>query len=168
MLICPATAIIVFLFYRSFALLGASIAIFVIAVFLIRTSDGVNASYRLLQWLKGQKDAELRKNDVVYAELSLSIISTWRTLLIMVAVVSMVAAPWGNLIPDAIAFMTSSFLITVFSLVYPPIAIYSHEVAIVTTLYIIPLGIALLWLIYQSISGLSLHINKPATKLGNL
>jgi hypothetical protein len=157
-LICPATGIVVYLFYRSFAFLGASIAIIFIAVFLIRTSDSVKASYGLLAWLRKQGDSELKKNDVVYAEVSLKTLSKWRMILLIVAVLSLVAAPWGEIIPEAVALATSGFLSTVVTLVYPPIATYSHEIAVVVTLYAIPLSIAVLYLLYKSISRLSMVV----------
>jgi hypothetical protein len=159
-LICPATAIVVYLFYRSFAFLGAAIAIIFIAVFLIRTSDGVKASYGLLSWLRKQDDSEFKKNDVVYAEISLKALSKWRMILLIVAVLSLVAAPWGELIPEAVALATSGFLIMVFTLVYPSVAIYSHEIAIIVTLYMIPLSIALLYLIYKSITRFSFVVSE--------
>ena len=128
------------------------------AIFLIRTSEGVKASYGLLAWLKKQDDSELKQNDVVYAEISLKILSKWRMILLIVAVLSLVAAPWGEIIPDAVALATSGFLITVFALVYPAVATYSHEIAIIVTLYLIPISIGLLYLLSRSISRISLPV----------
>jgi hypothetical protein len=157
-LIGPTAGMLVYLFYRSFAFFGASIAIIIIAVFLIRTSESVKTSYGLLSYLRTQDDSELKQNDVVYAELSLKIIAKWRMILLIIAVLSLVAAPWGEIIPDAVALATSGFLITVFTLVYPSVATYSHELAIITTLYVIPLSIALLYFLFRLVSRFSTSV----------
>ncbi len=159
-LICPITALLVVLFYRSFALLGASIAVLIIAVFLVRTSENVKSSHRLLSWLRRQDRSELREDDVVYAEVSLKVLTNWRAILIAVALLSMVAAPWGEIIPDAIAYATSSFLITAFSLIYPPVAAFSHRVAVIVILYAIPFAIALLYLLSKSLTRASVLVTE--------
>lgn len=157
-LICPITALLVVLFYRSFAILGASIAVLIIAVFLIRTSGNVKASYNLLAWLRTQDDSELKENDVVYVEISLKTLTKWRMILVIVALLSLIAAPWGELIPEAVALATSGFLIMVFTVVYPPIATYSHEVGILVSLYLIPFALILLYFLFRSVSKLSVSV----------
>ncbi|MHA1951623.1 MAG: hypothetical protein ACW987_17375 [Candidatus Thorarchaeota archaeon] len=157
-LICPITAMIVFIFYKSFAFMGASIAVFIVAVFLIRESSGVKASYGLLSWLRTQDESELREDDVVYAEVSLKTITKWRMILVILALSSLVAAPWGELLPEVVALATSGFLIMVFTLVYPPIAAYSHELGIIVTLYLIPLSLALLYFLFRSMTRLSASV----------
>ena len=157
--IWPTTALLVVIFYRSFAFLGASIAIVIIAVFLIRTSDNVKVSYDLLSWLRKQDGSELKENDIVYAEVSLKTMTNWRRMLVIIAILSLVATPWGELIPQAIALATSGFLITIFSLVYPPVAIISHRLAVIVILYLIPLGIALLYLLYGSTHRVLAYLN---------
>ena len=159
-LICPLTALLVVLFTGSFALLGASIAVLIVAVFLVRTSEDVKASHRLLFWLRRQNRAELGENDIVYAEVSLKVLTTWRAILIAVAVLSLVVAPWGEFIPDAIAYATSGFLITTFSLIYPPVATISHRVAVTVILFVIPIVIALLYLLSKSLTRASILVTK--------
>ena len=159
-LICPITALLVVLFYRSFAFLGASIAVFIIAGFLIRTSSDVRVSYRLLAWLRTQNNSELDENDIVYTETSIKTLTKWRMILVTVALLSLIAAPWGELIPEAVALGTSSFLIMVFMLIYPPIATYSHEVGILVTLYSIPIALALFYILFRSFSRLSVLVTE--------
>jgi hypothetical protein len=101
--IWPTTAILVLFFYRSFAFLGVSITVFIIAAFLIRASDNVKASSELLSWLKTQDDSELKKNDV-------------------------------------------------------PVAIISHGLAIIVVLYLIPLAIALLYLLFGAVNKISTNL----------
>jgi hypothetical protein len=158
-LILPTTATFVVLFYRSFAFLGTSIVVLIVAIFLIRASDNVKASYGLMAWLRTQDDSELKENDVVFVEESLKILTNWRMKLVVIALLSLVVAPWGELIPQAIALATSGFLITIFSLVYPPVAIISHRVAVIVILYLIPLGIALLYLLYGSTHRVLAYLN---------
>ncbi len=153
--IWPTTAILVLFFYRSFAFLGVSITVFIIAAFLIRASDNVKTSSGLLSWLKTQDDSELKKNDVVYAEVSLKTITSWRKTLVVIALLSLVAAPWGELIPQAIALATSGLLITIFTVIYLPVAIISHGLAIIVVLYLIPLAIALLYLLFGAVNKIS-------------
>ncbi|MFW9964673.1 MAG: hypothetical protein ACFFCX_13975, partial [Candidatus Sifarchaeia archaeon] len=94
-LIFPTTATLVVIFYRLFAFLGASIIVLIIAVFLVRTSDNVKASYGLLTWLRTQDNSKLEKNDVAYFEESLRTIKNWRMKLILIALLSLIVAPWG-------------------------------------------------------------------------
>jgi hypothetical protein len=156
--IWPTTAILVLFFYRSFAYLGASIAVYIIAIFLILASDNVKVSYGLLSWLNKQDDSGLKKNDIVYAEISLRTITNWRTTLIFIAIISLIIAPWGELIPQVIAFATSGLLISIFSLIYPPVAIISHRLAVIVVLFIIPLMISLLYLLFGVVNRLSTDI----------
>lgn len=158
-LIFPTTATLVVLFYRTFAILGTSIIVLIIAVFLIRASDNVKASYGLMTWLRRQDASEVKENDVVYVKESLDILTNWRMKLVVIALLSLVIAPWGELIPQAIAFATSGFLITIFTLAYPPMALVSHEIAIIVVLYLIPLGIALLYLLYGSANKVLAYLN---------
>jgi hypothetical protein len=158
-LIHPVTAVIVVLVYRSFVLLGTSILILIIAIFLLMASGNVKASYGLLSWLRTKEHSELNVNDVVYADVSLKTITDWRRNLVVIALFSLMAAPWGELIPQAIALATSGFLITIFTLVYPPVAVISHELAVIMILYLIPLGIALLYLIFGAANRVSAYLN---------
>ena len=155
-LIWPTIGTIVYLFYRSFAFFGASIAVIITAVFLIRTSDDVKVSFGLLSWLRKQEDSELKANDVVYAEICLKIISKWRMILLIMAVLSLIAAPWGEIIPEAVALAASGFFIAIFTLGFPALASYSHNLAFIVTLFLIPLSIALLYLLFRSISRRSM------------
>ncbi len=158
-LIFPTTATVVVIFYRLFAFLGASIIVLIIAVFLIRTSDDVKASYGLLAWIRNQDDSKLGKNDVDYVKESLNTMKNWRTKLVVIALLSFVAAPWGELIPQFIALATSGFLITLFTLVYPPVATVSHRVAVIVILYLIPLGVALVYLLFGSTNRVAAYLN---------
>lgn len=158
-LIFPTTATLVVLFYRAFAILGTSVIVLIIAVFLIRASDNVKASYGLMAWLRRQDASEMKENDVVYVKESLNTLTNWRMKLVVIALLSLVLAPWGELIPQAIAFATSGFLITIFTLAYPPMALVSHEIAIIVVLYLIPLGIALLYLLYGSANKVLAYLN---------
>ena len=154
-LIWPTIAIVVQFVYRSFALLGVSLVVLIFAIFLIRASDDVIASFGLLSWLRKQGNSELKKDDVAYAEVSLKTLTNWRTTLIIIALLSLIVAPWGELIPQALAFATSGLLITIFSLVYPPVAIVSHRLAVIMVLYVIPLAIALLYLLFGVVNRVS-------------
>ena len=151
----PTTAMFVLFFYRSFAYFGASIAVYIIAIFLIIASDNVKVSRGLLSWLKEQDDSELKKNDIVYAEVSLKILTNWRATLIFIALLSLIIAPWGELIPQAIAFATSGLLISIFTLVYPPVALVSHRLAVIVVLFLIPLVLSLLYLLFGAVNKIS-------------
>ena len=158
-LIHPVTGALVVLFYRLFAVLGTSVIVLIIAVFLVMTSGNVRASHGLLSWLKTKDHSELNMNDIVYVDASLKNLIDWRRNLVAIALLSLLIAPWGELIPQAIALATSGFLITIFSLAYPPIAAVSHGLAIIMILYMIPLGIALLYLIFGAANRVSAYLN---------
>ncbi|MFW9968402.1 MAG: hypothetical protein ACFFEA_14710, partial [Candidatus Thorarchaeota archaeon] len=97
---------------------------------------------------------------------SLRTIKNWRMKLILIALLSLIVAPWGELIPQVIALATSGFLITIFTLVYPPVAMVSHRVAVIVILYLIPLGIALMYLLFVSSNRVTAYLN--VEKLRNL
>ncbi|MFW9769804.1 MAG: hypothetical protein ACFFF9_15790 [Candidatus Thorarchaeota archaeon] len=158
-LIHPVTAFLVVLFYRVFAILGVSIIVLIIAIFLVIASGNVKASHGLLSWLRTKDYTELNANDVVYAEVSFKTLTYWRRNLVAIALSSLMLAPWGELIPQGIALATSGFLITIFTLVYPPVAAISHELAIIMILYLIPLGVALLYLISRAANRVSAYLN---------
>lgn len=160
LLIWPTIGLISFLLYKSFAFMGASIAVLIIAGLLIRTSEVVETSYGLLSWLRKQDLSELKENDIVYAEISLKIISKWRMILLIIAVLSLVAAPWGELIPEAVALATSGLLNMIFTLVYPSVSTISPTLAITIILNLIPLSIALVYLISRSFSRLSMFVTE--------
>jgi hypothetical protein len=151
----PTTAIIVLTIYRSFAYFGVSITVFIVAVFLILASDNVTASYGLLSWLRTQNKSEMKKNDIVYAEISLKTIKNWRMTLLVIAILSVIIAPFGELIPQVLALATSGVLVSIFTLVYPPVALVSHQLAVIVVLYLVPLVIALLYLLFGVINRMS-------------
>jgi len=153
--IWPTTAILVLLVYRSFAYFGVSITVFIIAVFLILASDNVTTSYGLLSWLRTQNKSEMKKNDIVYAELSLKTIKNWRMTLFTIAILSLIIAPFGELIPQALALATSGVLVSIFTLVYPPVSLVSHQLAVIVVLYLVPLVLALLYLLFGVINRIS-------------
>jgi len=151
----PVTALIVLLIYRSFAYFGVSITVFVIAVFLILASENVSASYGLLSWLRTQNKSEMKKNDIVYAEISLKTIKNWRMTLLTIAILSLIIAPFGELIPQVLAYATSGILVSIFTLVYPPVALVSHQMAVIVVLYLVPLVLALLYLLFGVVNRIS-------------
>ena len=158
-LILPTAATLVILFYRSLALLGASLAVLIIAILLIRSSDNVMASYGLLSWLRTQDESELKENDVVFIAESIKTITNWRMKLLVIALLSLVAAPWGELLPQAIALATTGFFVAVFTLVYTPIAIVSHRTAVIVVIFLLPLGLALLYLLYGTNNRVLAYLN---------
>jgi hypothetical protein len=146
-LICPLIAILVFVLYKSFAFLGASIAIFIVAAFALRAPTGVNVSYELLSWLKMQKASELKENDIAYTRVSLKTMTRWKITLGALAVASVAAAPWGEVLPDVLANATSGFFVLVLTLIYPPLASYSADLAFIVTLYAFPLLVCMMFIV---------------------
>jgi hypothetical protein len=100
----------------------------------------------------------MKKNDIVYAEISLKTIKNWKMTLLAIAILSLIIAPFGELIPQVLALATSGLLVSIFTLVYPPIALVSHRVAVIVVLFLIPLVLSLLYLLFGAVNRISSDI----------
>ncbi len=142
----PVMVIAVYTLYSSFVFVGASLAVVIAAVFLVFAPGGVTASYSLLTWLKGQDESELKKNDLAYATVSLKSVTDWVKILTFVAFASLIAAPWGELLPELAAMGVSRLFGIVSEVVYPALSTISPEVAFVASIFINVLLVVLAFL----------------------
>ncbi|MHA2209129.1 MAG: hypothetical protein ACXABV_08165, partial [Candidatus Thorarchaeota archaeon] len=136
----------------------------------LRAPNSVTTSYSLLTWLKEQDESELKKNDLAYATVSLKSVIDWTRILMVIALVSLVAAPWGELLPEIAALGVSRLFGLVSDIFYPALSIISPDVAFIGSMFINVLLVVLVFLLLafiarRSISGLKKLVEKVDQKI---
>ncbi|MFQ5833349.1 MAG: hypothetical protein ACE5H4_11640 [Candidatus Thorarchaeota archaeon] len=129
----------VYLLFQSFVLVGAALVAVFAAVFIVRSPEDVGASYNLLKYLTEQDQTELMKGDLAYARISSNQIKVWIRNLIIIGVASIIVAPWGELIPDAMAMAIAGFFNLFLVGVFIPLADFSFALALLLFIFGVPL-----------------------------
>ncbi|MFW9800063.1 MAG: hypothetical protein ACFFD9_06485 [Candidatus Thorarchaeota archaeon] len=138
--------ILVFVLFQSFTLAGASLALVIIAVFIVRSPGEVEVSYDLLNHLVEQDLPELKKGDFAYANVASNRIRSWIRSVLALGAVSIFVAPWGELIPEAVAFSIAAFFNFFVMYVFIPVADFSYPLALVLYISGIPFTFVLVYL----------------------
>lgn len=160
LLIGPVMVVAVLILYSSFAVLGFSLAIVIVAVFVIRPPGNVTMSYMLLRWLRNQEESELKANDMAFARVSFDSVARWTKILVIVACTSLMMAPWAEVIPLLVAQGITGLFGAVYEIFYVPLAIaVSPEFANLILVYVAPLSVVMvfisLWFtVRRSMTGL--------------
>ncbi|MFX0044276.1 MAG: hypothetical protein ACFE8Z_00370 [Candidatus Hermodarchaeota archaeon] len=151
MLLGVVPMILVYIFIQSFTLAGASLAVVMIAVFIVRSPGEVEISYDLLGYLTEQELSELKIGDLAYAKLSHRRITLWMRTLLLIGVVSIIVSPWGELIPEAVAFSVAALFEFFMTQVFVPVAAFSYPLALLLYICAIPLSLTLIYLVLSRI-----------------
>lgn len=147
LLMGPAMVVAVLILYNSFAFLGFSFAVVILAVFVIRPPGNVTMSYRLLKWLRSQEGSDLKTNDLAFARFSLDSVVTWTRILVIVAIVSFVVAPWAEVVPIVVAQGITSIFGVIYEVFYIPLAAaVSPGFARFVLFFVAPLSIVLVFI----------------------
>jgi len=160
LLIGPVMVVAVLILYSSFAVLGFSLAIVMVAVFVIRPPGNVTMSYMLLRWLRNQEESELKANDMAFARVSFDSVAMWTKILVIVACTSLMMAPWAEVIPLLVAQGITGLFGAVYEIFYVPLATaVSPEFANLILVYVAPLSVVMvfisLWFtVRRSMTGL--------------
>lgn len=129
----------VFVMFQSFVIVGASMAIIVAAVFVIRSPGDVEVSYDLLSYLKDQDSSELSMGDLAYTKISTGRIKRWEKTLLVIGALSMMISPGGELLPNLLAQALAAFLTLLLEGVFLPVATISFPLALVLFIAGVPL-----------------------------
>ncbi|UCH03352.1 MAG: hypothetical protein JSW05_07065 [Candidatus Thorarchaeota archaeon] len=148
LLMGPVMVIAVLILYNSFAFLGFSFAVVILAVFVIMPPGNVTMSYRFLKWLHNQEESELKTNDMAFAKVSQNSIVMWARILVIVASISFMIAPWAEVIPVLVAQGIAGFFVVVYEVFYGPLATaVSPEFALIVILYVTPLSVVVVFIL---------------------
>ena len=148
LLMGPAMIIAVLILYNSFAFLGFSFAVVILAVFVVNPPGNVTMSYRLLKWLRSQEESELKTNDMAFATVSRDSVVMWTRVLVVVAGISFMIAPWAEVIPVLVAQGITGLFGLVYEVLYSPLATaVSPEFAHIVILYVTPLSVVMVFLL---------------------
>ncbi len=141
--------ILVYVFIQSFTLGGASLGVVMIAVFIVQSPGEVEVSHDLLNYLTEQDLPKLEKGDLAYAKVSSGRITRWVRTLWIIGAVSIAVAPWGELIPEAVAFSLASFFNFFMTQVFLPLAEVSYPLALLLYISAAPLTLALVYVMVR-------------------
>jgi hypothetical protein len=121
-----------------------------LAVFVIRGPGQLEVSNQLLGWQIEQNVDSLKIGDLAYARVSERSITSWIRNLIIIGVISFIAAPWGEEIPVGIAYIFTVFLGFVYANIFQPLAVVSMPLALMVFFVIGPLVLILIGLSIRS------------------
>jgi hypothetical protein len=131
--------LLVLVMFESFFIAGASLVTVLLAVFVVRPSGEVGVSYDLLSYLAEQEPSKFKKGDWAYATISTNRIKRWTFTLILIAVVTFVLAPIGEILPDAVGLGIAGYFALFMQHIYLPIAAFSFPLALMAFIVGVPL-----------------------------
>ncbi|MHA1938960.1 MAG: hypothetical protein ACW97O_12185 [Candidatus Thorarchaeota archaeon] len=140
-----SSLIIVLLLFQSFVLAGETVFVIVAAVYLLWGSGSVETSYNFLTWLAEQESEFLKVGDLAYAEISRRAIVTWQRTLAVIGTVSILFAPWGNLVMDGLAIGIATFYQGFLNYIFLPVAAFSFVLALLLLIGFLPLVFGILY-----------------------
>ena len=142
--------IIVYILFQSYNLIGTSLVLIVLSVFVIRGPGQLEVSNLLLKWQVEQDLDSFKVGDLAYARVSERSISNWVRNLILIGIFSFVAAPWGEQIPVGMAYIFTVFLGFVYANIFQPVALVSMPLALMVFFIIGPFVLIVLGLTVKS------------------
>ncbi|NHJ13452.1 MAG: hypothetical protein EAX95_07230 [Candidatus Thorarchaeota archaeon] len=131
--------LLVFVMFQSFILVGASMVTIVAAVFIVRSPGDVEVSYDLLSFLHEHDISELSVGDFAYTKISTNRIRRWEITLLVIGAMSLLIAPWGDILPDFVALLLATLLTFFLEQVFLPLASISFPLALVLFISSVPL-----------------------------
>ncbi|MFW9927502.1 MAG: hypothetical protein ACFFDM_12185 [Candidatus Thorarchaeota archaeon] len=136
--------IIVYFLFQSFNLIGVSLVLIFIAVYVAKGPGNVEVSSKLICYLIEDDKSNLSSGDVAYASISQRTIESWRTKLLLLGIASIVISPWGEQIPISLIWFLTQFLGWAYVTIFLPLSGVSMPLALVSYFGIGPLifGIA--------------------------
>lgn len=142
--------IIVYILFQSYNMIGTSLVLFILSVFVIRGPGQLEVSNLLLKWQIEQDIDSFKMGDLAYARVSQRAIRSWVRNLILIGIITMVAAPWGEEIPIILAYIFASFLDIAYTYMFQPLAIISMPLALMVFFIIGPIILILAGLSFRS------------------
>jgi small-conductance mechanosensitive channel len=149
--------IIVYLLFQSYQLIGTSLALVILSVYILRGPGELEISDKLAKWQIDQDNDSLTIGDLAYAQVSQRTIQSWIKKLVVIGAVCIILAPWGELILPAFAFVFTLFLGFIYENIYTPISLHSMPLALLVFFLAVPIvmsiGIILLKSIQRKAKG---------------
>lgn len=149
--------IIVYLLFQSYQLIGTSLVLVILSVYILRGPGELEISDKLVKWQIDQEDDSLTIGDLAYARVSQRTIQSWIKKLIVIGVMCIILAPWGELILPAFAFVFTLFLGFAYENIYAPVSMYSMPLALVIFFIFLPtvmsVGIIVLRSLHRKAKG---------------
>ena len=142
--------ILVYILFQSYQLIGTSLVLILLAVFVIRGPGQLEVSNQLLEWQAEQDISTFKIGDLAYARVSEKSIRDWIRNLIIIGIITFIAAPWGEEIPLGIAYVFTLFLGYVYANIFKPLAVISMPLALMVFFIIGPLVLILAGLSIRS------------------
>ena len=142
--------IIVYILFQSFNMIGTSLILLILSVFIIRGPGQLEVSYRLLTWQSEQEEDAFKVGDLAYARVSQKAIKDWIRNLVIVGIIAFVAAPWGEQIPVGFAYIFTLFIGFFYSNLFQPLAMVSMPLALMVFFLIGPLIFAVVLYMVRS------------------
>ncbi len=142
---------IIYILFQSYNLMGASLILIFIAVFVLRGPGSLEVSNLLLKWQAEQELEEFNIGDLAYARVSLQSIQSWIRFLLAIGTITLALAPWGEQIPIALAYIFTLFLGFAYTNLFLPISAISMPLALIIFFIIAPLTLILIGLFLRSV-----------------
>jgi len=142
--------IIVYILFQSFNLIGTSLVLIFLALFVIRGPGQLEVSNLLLKWQVEQNVETFKIGDLAYARVSEKSINNWTRNLLLIGIICIIAAPWGEQIPVGMAYIFTVFLGFVYANIFQPLALVSMPLALMTFFIIGPFVLIVIGLSVRS------------------
>ena len=142
--------VIIYVLFRSYNLVGTSLILIFIALFVLRGPGSLEISDLLLKWQAEQKLDDFTIGDLAYARVSLRSIQNWIRILLFIGIFTMALAPLGEQIPIAIAYILTAFLGFMYANLFLPVSAVSMPLALLLFFIIGPLTVILIGLFLRS------------------
>jgi hypothetical protein len=135
--------VIVYLLFQSYQLIGTSLILVILAIFILRGPGELEVSNQLVQWQEEQDCDTLTIGDLAYASISQKTIESWIRKLLIIGFISIGLAPWGESILPTLAYVFALFLGFAYVNIFIPVSIFSMPLALVIFFLIGPLILSL-------------------------
>lgn len=136
--------VIVYLLFQSYQLIGTSLILVVLSVFIIRGPGELEVSEQLVKWQTEQEDSLLDLGDLAYARISQNTMKSWTIKLVTIGIVCIVLSPWGEALLPALAFVFTLFLGFVYESIFLPLSMYSMPLALMVFFTVVPFSLTML------------------------
>ncbi|MGY5881210.1 MAG: hypothetical protein RTV31_13220 [Candidatus Thorarchaeota archaeon] len=143
--------IFVYILFQSFNLIGTSLVLIFVAIYIVRGPGTVEISNLLLKWQTQQDLNSFNIGDLAYARISQKSIRNWIQILFIIGCITIAIAPWGEEIPIALAYIITVFLGFAYSNIFIPVSAVSLPLALIIFFIIGPLLLILAGLAVRSV-----------------
>lgn len=135
--------IAVYLLFQSYQLIGTSLVLVILSVFVLRGPGELEISDQLFHWQMEQECDTLAIGDLAFAKVSKITIERWIRKLLIIGMICIGLAPVGELIFPTLAYVFAIVLGYFYQILFVPISFYSMPLALMVFFAMFPLIITL-------------------------